>query len=130
VSLVGNTSSAASVASSANTVRVDAGVGLVGHVGVVRTGRIAAVGGVRTSQAGASGAVCGVRASEARASGAVSTVGTCGASVLASTDTTSTSSVTCGTETVRVNAGISLVGSVRAVRTSGVVWRSQYWKKG
>jgi hypothetical protein len=107
VSLVGNTSSASSVASSANTVRVDAGVGFVSHVGVVRTGRIAAVGGVRAGQA--------------RASGAMSTVGTCGASVLASTDTASTSSVTCGTETVRVNAGISLVGSVRAVRTSGVV---------
>ena len=102
-----DTASASSVASSAVAVRVDTGVELVGKLGVVRTGGVAAV--------------CGVRASQARASGAVGTVSTCGASVLASTDTASASSVTCGTETVRVNAGISLVGSVRAVRTSGVV---------
>ena len=107
MSLVRNASSAAGVASSANAVRVDTGVGLVGEVGVVGAGRVAAVGAVRASQA--------------RASGAVGTVSTCGAIILASTDTASASSVTCGTETVRVNAGISLVGSVRAVRTSRVV---------
>jgi hypothetical protein len=95
---VRNACSAASVASSANTVRVNAGVSLVGKVGVVRAGRIAAV--------------CGVRTSQARASGAMGTVSTCGASVLASTDTASTSSVTCGTKTVRVNAGVGLVGGV------------------
>ena len=93
--------------SSANAVRVDTGVGLVGHVGVVRAGGIAAV--------------CGVRASQTRPSGAVGTVSTCSACVLSGTDAASTSSVTCGTEAVRVNAGIGLVSSVRAVRTSGVV---------
>lgn len=109
MSLVGETSSATSVASSANTIRVNARVGLVSKARVVRASGVAAV--------------CGVRASQTRASGAVGTVSTCG-TVLTSTDSASARSVTCGTVAVRVNTGIGLVGGVCAVRTSGVVWRN------
>jgi hypothetical protein len=49
VGLVAISTNAGRVAGGANTVRIDAGVSLVGKVGVVRTGRVAAVSGAVTS---------------------------------------------------------------------------------
>ena len=60
-----DTASASSVASSAVAVRVDTGVELVGKLGVVRTGGVAAVCSVRASQAGAGGVVSVTAVSQA-----------------------------------------------------------------
>jgi hypothetical protein len=117
-----NTSSTGGVTSSAIAVRVDAGIGLVGEVGVVRAS------GVRANVGAGVGA--GVRstvaASQTRAGGAVasSQAGASGVSVgraiLASTDTASASSVASSAVAVRVDTGVGLVSKLGVVRTAGV----------
>lgn len=64
-------------------------------------------------------AVC-VRAGQTAASGG--TVSAC-AAILACTDTSCTGSVARCAKAIRVDTRVGLVGSVCAVRTSGVVWR-------
>ena len=117
-----DTASASSVTSSTEAVRVDAGVGLVGHVGVVRARGVranvgAGVGaGVRStvaaSQAGAGGTV----ATSHTGAGGVSV----GRAVLASTDTASAGSVASSAVAVRVDTRVGLVGKLGVVRTGGV----------
>jgi len=107
-------------------VRVDAGINLVQQVAVVGTSggvRVAAArSGMGASQASAVGVVAASKAGAGSTMSAVATgetragVGT----VLASTDTTSTSGVASCAVAVRVDARISLVGQVRVVRTSGI----------
>lgn len=135
VVLVTVTTNAGRVAGGANLVRVNAGVELVSKLGVVRTGGVAAVSG--TVAASETRACSAVRASEVRAGGAVGvravgimragqtatcgSVCTCG-TVLPSTDAASTSGVASCAITVRVDTRVRLIGSVRAVGASGVVW--------
>jgi hypothetical protein len=106
---------ASSVASRADTVRVNAGVKLVGHVGVVRTGGVASV-----SVVAGGGAVSVVATSQARASGTVDTCGAVGVVSASGAVTSSRCGVADSTNAVRVNTGVGPVANVGVVGTSGV----------
>ena len=119
-----DTASASSVTSSTEAVRVDAGVGLVGHVGVVRARGVranvgAGVGaGVRSTVAASHAGAGGVGAVAASETGAGSV--SVGRAVLASTDTASAGSVASSAVAVRVDTRVGLVGKLGVVRTGGV----------
>jgi hypothetical protein len=97
------------VASGTVAVRVDAGIGPVGEVGVVRTR------GVRSEVR--AGVAASVRSATSEAGSGVSTGGR---AVLTSTDTASARSVAGRAVAVGVNTRVELVGKLGVVRTSRI----------